>query len=63
MSDHDHHPGTPSATPPAPNDRPGIAARVRPWAHAIDGSMDPILEMTEEQIAQLELRLGRAIDV
>jgi hypothetical protein len=63
MNDRDHHPTTPSASPPSPRDRPAITAEVRPWARAIDGLENPILEMTDEQVAQLERRLGRAIDV
>jgi hypothetical protein len=63
MNDNEHHPPTPSAVPSSAKDRPSTADMVRPWARAIDGSENPILEMTEEQIARLELRLGRAIDV
>ncbi len=63
MNDHDHQQGPPSAHPPVPRDRPAGTDLVRPWARAIDGSENPILEMTEAQIAQLERRLGRAIDV
>jgi hypothetical protein len=63
MTDHEHKPPTPSAVPPAPRERPAAADAVRPWARAIDGHDNPILEMTDEQIAQLERRLGRAIDV
>lgn len=63
MNDHDHHADAPRAIPPAPRDRSAIAQAVRPWARAIDGHETTILEMTDEQIAQLERRLGRPIDV
>jgi hypothetical protein len=63
MNDRDHHPTTSSASTPSPRDRPAITEVVRPWARAIDGNENPVLEMTEDQIAQLERRLGRAIDV
>jgi len=63
MNDHQHLPPTPAAVPPSAHERNASTAAVRPWARAIDGSENPILEMTEEQITQLERRLGRAIDV
>jgi hypothetical protein len=63
MNDRDHRQSAPAAVPPAPRDQSAAGGPVRPWARAIDGTDNPILEMSEEQIAKLELRLGRAIDV
>jgi hypothetical protein len=63
MNDEEHRPATPAASAPSPRDHAGAAGAVRPWARAIDGTENPILEFSEEHIARLERRLGRAIDV
>jgi hypothetical protein len=63
MNDEEHQPAAPAASAPSPRDQAACVGAVRPWARAIDGTENPILEFSEEHIARLERRLGRPIDV